>query len=228
VPVARLVDAELMRQMAECVLLAVLGHLRAMDHYRAAQSAHKWQPQRPRHPAACPVGLLGLGAIGAEVARRLVANGFPVAGWSRSPKSLPGVISLTGTDGFLRLLQRSRVVVCLLPLTEATAGILDARAFAAMPAGAYLVNIARGRHVVERDLLAAIAGGHLSGAWLDVCATEPLPPDHALWNQRGITLTPHVAGLTVPESAARQVVDNWRRVSAGLEPRHRVHLDQGY
>jgi glyoxylate/hydroxypyruvate reductase A len=211
VPVVRLVDPALTSQMVEYVLLAVLHHHRRMDDYEA-----------------CRVGVMGLGEIGAAAARALAGLGFSVAGWSRTPKSLDSIESFHGADGFLPFLAESNVVVCLLPLTPETTGILDARAFAAMPKGAYVVSAGRGAHLVENDLVAALDSGHLSGAWLDVCQTEPLPPDSPLWRQKHVTITPHIAGWVLPRTASVQVIDNLRRVLAGDPPLNIVDPARGY
>ncbi len=228
VPVARLVDAGLVAQMVEYVLLAVLSHHRRVDHFRALQARAEWRHSLPRPAGGCRVGLLGMGVIGQAAAQALIARGFPVAGWSRTAKSLGGVESFTGQDGFSQILAQSDVLVSVLPLTRDTEGLLDAGAFAQLPAGAYFVNAGRGRQVIESDLLAAIDSGHLAGAWLDVFETEPLPADHSFWHHPRITITPHNAGWVLPESGARFVIGNVRRVRAGTPPAHQVDLSRGY
>jgi glyoxylate/hydroxypyruvate reductase A len=172
--------------------------------------------------------VLGLGAIGGDTAAKLASLGFQVAGWSRTPKALEGIESFHGEAGFLPFLQRTDILVCLLPLTPETTGVLDARAFAALPAGAYVINLARGGHVVEEDLLAAIDGGHLAGATLDVFQTEPLPNGHPFWAHPKVHVTPHIAGLTNPRTSAAQVIENIRRVRAGQPPLNLVDAARGY
>ncbi|MDP6351461.1 MAG: glyoxylate/hydroxypyruvate reductase A [Alphaproteobacteria bacterium] len=228
VPVARLVDAELTRQMVEYVALAVLSRHRRIDAFRSFQRDAEWRVLRPVPVAESRVGVLGLGQIGAAVARALVGFGLEVSGWSRTGKHIAGVESFHGPKGLVPLLARSDILVCLLPLTPRTGGLLDARRLAALPPGAYVINAARGEMVVEEDLLAAIDAGAVSGAWLDVFRTEPLPADHRFWSHPAITMTPHVAGLTVPETAAAQVIENLERVRRGEPPRNRVDLAAGY
>jgi glyoxylate/hydroxypyruvate reductase A len=228
VPVARLIDPDMIRQMSEYVLHAVLRHHRGIDRYDAQQRAGEWQ----KHPLAdtevTRVGVLGLGAIGADTAARLRDLGFRVAGWSRSPKAIDGIESFHGEGGFAAFLGRSDIVVCLLPLTSETRGILDSSAFAALPRGAYVVNLARGAHLVEPDLLAALDSGHLSGAALDVFAVEPLPAGHPFWSHPKVHVTPHIAGLTNPRTSAAQVAENIRRVRAGQAPLNLVDPAKGY
>jgi len=228
VPVVRLVDPALTSQMVEYVLLAVLHHHRRMDEYGAFQARGEWRQLPAADTAVCRVGVMGLGEIGSAVARALAGLGFSVAGWSRTPKALDGVESFCGADSLTRFLARSDVVACVLPLTPETTGILDALAFAALPKGAYVVNAGRGGHLVEDDLIAALGRGHLSGAWLDVCETEPLPPENPLWRQPNVTITPHVAGWVLPRTASVQVVENLRRVQGGEPPRNIVNPARGY
>jgi glyoxylate/hydroxypyruvate reductase A len=158
----------------------------------------------------------------------LRALGFDVAGWSRSEKPVPGFATYAGGDGLDRLLRRSEIVVCLLPLTPATRGILNASAFARMPPGAGIVNAGRGGHLVEADLLAALDSGRLSGAVLDVFEDEPLPPTHPFWHHPRIIVTPHVAAETHPATAAPIVRDAIRQCDSGLPIANRVDLARGY
>jgi len=228
VPIARLVDPDMVRQMSEYVVFAVLRHHRKMDDYGRFQREGRWNSLGLRDTAAASVGVLGMGAIGGDTARRLAELGFRVAGWSRTRKHQPGIESFHGPDGFLPFLARSQFLVCLLPLTRETEGILDRAAFAALPEGAYVINLARGGHVVEDDLLAALDTGHLAGATLDVFQAEPLPQGHRFWSHPKVHVTPHVAGLTNPRTSAAQVVENIARVRAGKPPRNRVDPGRGY
>lgn len=228
IPVVRLVDPALTSQMVEYVLLAVLHHHRRMDAYHAFQARAEWHQLPAADTAACRVGVMGLGEIGGAIASALAGLGFVVAGWSRSPKTLDGIQSFHGADQLTPFLARSDVVACVLPLTPETTGILDAPAFAALPKGAYVVSAGRGGHVVEADLIAALESGHLSGAWLDVCQTEPLPPDNPLWRQPNVTITPHVAGWVLPRTASVQVIENLRRVRRGEPPQNIVDPARGY
>ena len=228
VPVARLVDPDMVRQMGEYVIFAALRHHRRMDEYDANQRAGRWRQAGLRDTPLVRAGVLGLGAIGSDTAGKLAGLGFRVAGWSRTPKSLEGIESFHGADGFVPFLQRTDILVCLLPLTPETTGILDAAAFAALPEGAYIINLARGGHVVEADLLAAIDGGHIAGATLDVFEAEPLPDGHPFWAHPKVHVTPHVAGLTNPRTSAAQVIENIRRVQAGQPPLNLVDAARGY
>lgn len=228
VPVARLIDPDMVRQMSEYVLHAVLRHHRGIDRYDAQQRAGEWLKHPLADTEATRVGVLGLGAIGADTAMRLRDLGFKVAGWSRGPKSVAGIESFHGSGGFMPFLARSAILVCLLPLTPETKGILDARAFAGLPRGAYVVNLARGAHLVEADLLAALDSGQISGAALDVFETEPLPAGHPFWHHPKVHVTPHIAGLTNPRTAAAQVAENIRRVRTGQPPFNLVDPAKGY
>ncbi len=228
VPVARIVDPDMVEQMNEYVLFAVLDHYRGFDRYERLRRAGEWKQMRPPAIERYRVGILGLGAIGAETARRLASLGFHVAGWSRTPKTLPDVECFDGPEGFTPFLARSEIVVCLLPLTPETEGILDDTAFAAMPAGGFVVNAARGGHVVEEDLLAALESGQLAGATLDVFQTEPLPAGHAFWDHPRVRMTPHIASLTRAETASRQIADNIRRLRAGEKLENLVDRSKGY
>lgn len=228
VPIARLVDPEMITQMGEYVCALALWHYRRFDDYAARQRATRWHQLPPTRIADTRVGVLGLGAIGADIAARLRGLGFAVHGWSRGPKSLDGIVCHHGDAGLPDCLAVSDILVCVLPLTPATRGILDAAHLARLPRGAYLINIARGAHQVEADVLAALDSGRLSGAALDVFETEPLPPDHPFWRHPKVRLTPHVAGPTVPETAARLVADNIRRLLAGETPCNRVDPTRGY
>jgi len=228
IPVVRLVDPYLSAAMSEFVALAVLRlHRRDLD-YLAQQRARQWSELAQKNAAERPVGILGFGTIGQEAGRMLQALGFPVAGWSRSAKSIPGVTTYAGADGLAALLAISEILVCLLPLTPETEGILNARTLAQLPRGAGLVNAGRGGHLVEADLIPALASGQLSGAVLDVFRDEPLPPTHPFWQHPRIVVTPHIAGVTNPATAAAIIVDAIRRFEAGLPFANIVDLARGY
>ncbi len=228
VPVVRLVDESIKTQMAEYVALECLRIHRQADAYDAFQREGRWQPLPARDMASCPVGIMGLGEIGATVARTLTRLGFPVRGWSRSPKTLAGVESFAGATGLAPFLGACRVLVCVLPLTPETENLMDAELLARLPWGAWFINIARGDHVVDEDLLAALAAGHLAGATLDVFRQEPLPVAHPFWTHPKVRITPHVAGLTVVQSAAPQVAENLRRALAGEALLNQVERERGY
>lgn len=228
VPVARMVDPNMAGQMSEYAALAVLRHHRHADAYDAQQRTGRWDHLPLPDTEKTTVGIMGLGVLGGDVARTLKALGFPVAGWSRNPKRIDGIDGFHGRDGLAPFLARSHFLICLLPLTPETENIIDARLLAALPAGAYVINIARGRHLVEEDLLAALERGHIAGAALDVFRTEPLPPDHPFRSHPRIHATPHVAALTNPRTAAAQVAENITRLRAGHPILNLVDRRKGY
>ena len=227
-PVTRTVDAQQNLQIAQYVTLMVLRHVRRLALFEEQAAARAWR----RHPVPAPadvrVGLLGLGQSGQAVARALVALGFTVMGHSRSPRACPGVETFSGPQGLEAMLARSEVLVCLLPLTGDTQGLLDARLFARLPRGAHVVNVSRGALVVEPDLIEAIRSGHLSGAALDVQSREPLPPDDPLWDEPRVLVTPHIASLPTPDTVVAQVLENLQRVRSGEPLLREVDLARGY
>jgi glyoxylate/hydroxypyruvate reductase A len=227
-PLCRLVDPSLTRMMGEFVLTLVLKYHRQLDLFAIAQREARWQFLLPRQPEETQVGILGLGELGSHAARVLRGHGFAVRGWSRSRRELEGVATFAGAEELPAFLAGSAVLVCLLPLTEQTRGILDARLFAGLPPGARLINLGRGAHLVEPDLLAALGSGQLAHASLDCFTDEPLPPAHPFWRHPQIDVTPHVASFALPESAAAGVVDNLRRLRAGQPLRNLVDRTRGY
>jgi glyoxylate/hydroxypyruvate reductase len=228
VPVMRLVGAGLPGPMAQYALYAVLHFHRRMADYCAQQRAALWQPRSELPTGLWRVGIMGLGVIGAHVAQRIASLGYPVAGWSRTGAAVQGIDVYAGAAGFGPFMARAQVLVNVLPLTRETRGILDARAFGLMPRGSYVVNIGRGAHVIEQDLIAALDSGHLAGAMLDVFDQEPLPADHPFWRHRGIIVTPHVAAPTLAAEAESQIVDNIRRMERGEAPLGAVDRNRGY
>ena len=228
VPVLRLVDPYMTDAMSEYVVLQVLRLHRQDLDYAAQQRAARWEEREQKNAAERPVGILGFGTLGRDAGRKLQAIGFDVAGWSRRPQEVPGIATYSGRDGLETLLRRSEILVCLLPLTAETEGILNAATFALMPRGAGIVNAARGGHLVEADLIPAIESGQLSGAALDVFRDEPLPPDHSFWRHPRIVVTPHVAAETHPPTAAPIICDAIRLFEAGLPVPNLVDLARGY
>jgi len=215
VPIVRLVDSSMKRQMSAFVLAAVLRHHTHAAGYARLQAERRWQALAAADPADLCVGVMGLGALGSDLAVKLVALNFKVMGWSRGPKALREVESFVGDASLNEFLVHCDIVCCLLPLTTDTRDILDARRLAAMKKGAYLINTARGPHVDEAALIEALDDGHLAGAALDVFRQEPLPADNPLWRHPKVTVTPHVSAVTVATSSAPQIVDNYRRLRAG-------------
>ncbi len=228
VPLVRMVADGLTEDMAAYIVLQVLRWQRTMDDYAQQQRAGVWKPLNHKPASEVRVGILGMGVLGEAAARALQPLGFALAGWSRTPKDLPGIETLHGDDGLAALLARSDFLICLLPLTPQTHGVLNAKLFAALPVGAVVINAARGGHLVEADLLAALDSGHLGGASLDVFAEEPLPSDHPFWRHPRIFITPHVAGITHPSRCADHVADAIRRAQTGQPLLHVVNTTQGY
>jgi len=228
VPVYRLIDDDLTARMSEYVVLHVLRHHRQQPAYEAQQRAHVWRPLRQPAARRRRVGILGLGVLGADAAAKLALLGFAVSGWSRREKSLAGVQVYHGAAGLGALLGRSDILVCLLPATPATAGLLNRKRLARLPAGASLINAGRGALLVEDDLLALLAEGHVSHATLDVFANEPLAGDHPLWDHPAVTITPHVAAATSGRALTGFVARTLAALEAGKEPPGRVDRDQNY
>jgi glyoxylate/hydroxypyruvate reductase A len=223
--VARLIDPGMVAAMGETVAAYVLDWHRHFYLYRRWQAAKAWKRRRQYLASDRSVAILGLGELGATVAARLLGMGFQVAGWSRRPKSLPGVHCSTDLG---EVLSRSDAVVCLLPLTEHTRGILNAAALARIRKDGCVINLARGGHVVIPDLLAALDAGHLAHAYLDVFETEPLPADSPLWTHPGVTVTPHIAALSEPRTSVGKIAENVELVRRGALPRNLVDFAAGY
>ena len=199
IPIIRLVEPCVASRMSEYVLLSVLRFHRQAFEYQELQKSQHWKPLPLPLINSCTVGILGLGALGLTTAQRLKSIGFPVRCWSRTNKDIKEIECFHGADQLKRCLSTCQVLVCLLPLTSKTRGILNSETFLAMPKGSYLINVARGQHLVEQDLLDALDSGQLSGACLDVFSSEPLPQDHPFWLHPNITITPHVATQTDSE-----------------------------
>ena len=222
VPVVRLIDLKLTQAMTEYVLLHVLRYHRQQPQFEQFQRERRWVKLPPPDTEQRRIGILGLGALGIDAAERLRELGFPVAAWSRSPKCVDSVEVYHGPGQLDAFAARTDILVCLLPLNDETRGIIGARLLAKLPRGATVINPARGGHVVDADLIAAIDSGHIAAATLDVFHTEPLPSDHPFWTHPKITLTPHIASTTNPRSAVPQIVDNIRRARDGKELMNRV------
>lgn len=218
VPVVRLDDAGMSVQMAEFVAHAVIRHFRELDGYEADVALGKWSYRKPRLRSDFTVGVMGLGVLGQRVAQALRLFEFPVRGYSRSAKQIEGVECFSGPvggDGFQAFLRGTRVLVCLLPLTPETENIINGASLAALAPGAYVINVARGAHLVEADLLAALASGQVAGATLDVFRTEPLPAGHPFWQHPQITVTPHTSARTLREESIAQIAGKIRALQAG-------------
>lgn len=227
-PVVRMVEPGIIGGMVEYVSWAVLALHRDMLQYRRQQAQAQWKAAPVRPAGHCRVGVLGLGSLGRAALAQLRSFGFDCAGWSRSRHQVDGVQCFAGADELPAFLARTQILVCLLPLTDETRGFLDATLFAQLPRGAGLVQVGRGPQLVQVDLLAALAQGRIADAVLDVTDPEPLPPDHPFWQHPNIWLTPHIASMTQPDTAARVVLDNLRRFEAGEEMVGRVDRARGY
>lgn len=216
VPVVRVEDAGMAEQMSEYVVHTVLRQYREFDSYAEAQRAGLWRPLARQDKRAFGVGILGIGVLGTAVAAALLPFGFPLAGWSRTRKSVEGVDSYAGSAELDAFLARCQVLVCLLPLTRETRGLLDRRALSKLPVGAHVINVARGALIVDDDLLALLEDGRLGGATLDVFHDEPLPAVHPFWHHPRVSITPHVSAVTLVEESVAQIAAKITRLEAGL------------
>jgi glyoxylate/hydroxypyruvate reductase A len=228
VPVVRMVEPGIVNGMIEYVTLSVLAlHRNFMDYVRA-QAVGAWQPIEVVPASERSVGVMGLGVLGQAVLERLGLFGYSRYGWNGSPKTIPGVTCYSGEQTLEQFLGRCDILVCLLPLTEATRGVLNRRVFEALPWGASVINVARGGHLDQQALIEALDSGHLSAAILDVCEPEPLPPRHPFWTHPRILLTPHIASMTQPETAASVLLENIRRHRRGEPLRDVIDRGKGY
>lgn len=228
IPLIRMMEPGIAESMVEYVTMAVLALHRNLVNYIAQQREQSWREIRITPAAKRRVGVMGLGMLGQAVLDRLASFGFPLAGWSRSPRTIDGVDCYAGADALPDFLARTDILICLLPLTEETRGILNQALFACLPRGAGLVNVGRGGHLVEADLLVALSQGTPSAAVLDVAQREPLPADHPFWNDPRILLTPHIASMTSPAAAVDFVLDTIARHRRGEHLAGRIDRDRGY
>lgn len=209
VKITRVIDAQLTEDMSVFVLSLCLEHLRNLSFHHCSK---EWDPQPYKRPEDMQVGIMGLGVLGVAVAEKLIRNKFNVYGWRKSTKDILGVNTFYGEDQLDDFLQHSNILVCLLPLTSETENILNRELFQKLPKDAYLINVARGKHLVEEDLLNMISKGQLSGAALDVFREEPLPREHPFWQHEQIKITPHIASITHPNTVAPQLLENFRNM----------------
>ncbi|MBU0891714.1 MAG: glyoxylate/hydroxypyruvate reductase A [Gammaproteobacteria bacterium] len=226
--VVRLDDAGMAVQMAEYVCHAVIRHFREFDGYETDMAGGRWGYRKPRMRTDFPIGVMGLGVLGERVAKALAQFDFPINGWSRSPKAIDGVCGFAGAEQFNDFLAASRVLVNLLPLTPDTANVIDKDTLARLQPGAYVINVARGAHLVDEDLLAAIESGHVAGATLDVFRTEPLPTGHAFWNHPHITITPHTSARTLRDESIAQIARKMAALQRGEAVAGVVNPGRGY
>jgi len=228
VPIIRLDDAGMGVQMAEYVTHAVLRYFRRFDQFDAQARERQWRFLKPYEKSEFSVGILGMGLLGQRIAAALAHFEFPLRGWSRSPKALPGIECFSGSEGLDAFLRGSRVVVCVLPLTSETSHILGRANLAMLPKGSFLINVARGGHLVEADLLELVQDGHIAGATLDVFDAEPLPAQHPFWQEPRITVTPHMAALTLRDESALQIAEKIRALQRGEAVAGIVDRTKGY
>ena len=227
-PITRLSDLDMARMMAGFVLFAVTRHARDIPELERAQRQKRWHYIHPRDPGSVRVGILGLGELGLRAATECARQGYRVSGWSRTPKTVEGVETAAGLDALPNFLTCADILVCLLPQTPETIGLLDAGRLAMLPKGAVFINVSRGSVVDEAALVEALQSGAIGGATLDVFAVEPLPETSPLWEMDNVLITPHLASIALPESAARQIADNVRRIEAGEPVLSRVDPRRGY
>jgi glyoxylate/hydroxypyruvate reductase A len=228
VPIIRLEDAGMAEQMVRYVLAAALQFVQRFDLYARQQRDVLWEQHEPRAPSSIKAGVMGLGVIGAQVARALSAEGFAVRGYARSAKCVDDVTVFAGDARLDEFLDDLDFLVCVLPATPATEGILNRESMSRLADGAHVVNIGRGAAVVDEDLVALVASGKLGGATLDVFRKEPLPADHPFWRCPEIVVTPHISGLTVPDAAIAQIADKIMRLERGEPVTGVVALERGY
>jgi glyoxylate/hydroxypyruvate reductase A len=228
VAIVRVVDTELAIAMNEFVIALIMNHLRGLNAYKIDQQNKSWTPCSYLMIKDVRIGIMGFGKLGQSLAQALLKLDFKVSGWANSPKKMPEVNVFIGQDELPQFLLQSDILVCLLPLTDETKGILNKSIFTLLPKRAFLINVARGGHLAEEDLLEALENGHLSGASLDVFNQEPLPQDHPFWTHPKIHITPHIASITDPKSVAPQVLENYQRMKDGRALLNEVSREKGY
>lgn len=225
IKITRVVDDQLTKDMSVFVLSLVLEKIRDLSFHHCN---NKWEQKIYQRPEDVQVGIMGMGVLGVAAAEILTNNGFNVTGWSKSPKNMPAVTTFHGNDQLEDFLRDSDILICLLPLTPETENILNKDLFGKLPKNAYLINVARGKHLVEKDLLEALRSGQLSGASLDVFREEPLPHDHEFWKDPKIRITPHIASITNPSTVAPQIVENYLNMKNGKPLKNVVSRETGY
>lgn len=228
IPITRVLDPVLAGDMSEFVLALILSFFKNLNSYKTDQLKKVWHPREYKRISDFIVGIMGMGALGEKLAEDLIKNRFKVIGWATSPKVIPEVEVYTGDKEKNTFLARSNILVCLLPLTKETTGILNNKLFKELPKHSYVINVARGGHLVDEDLLEYINNGHLAGAGLDVFHEEPLPFEHPFWAHPKINITPHVASVSDIESVIPQLLENYRRLTEGLPLNNAVNREKGY
>ena len=225
IKITRVIDNDLSNDMSAFVLALILDYLRNISYHHESR---KWEPKKYKRIGDVQVGILGLGVLGTAVAQTLKQNGFKVSGWANSSRDLEDIQTYSGADQLDDFLEKTSILVNLLPLTPQTENILNKGLFQKLPEGAFVINVARGEHLNEKDLLEMIDSGHLSGASLDVFRKEPLPEDHPFWSHPKIHITPHIASVTNPRSVVPQIIENYERMTEEEELLNVVERQKGY
>lgn len=228
VDICRIVAPSLIQQMTEYILGAVISIQRNLMHYIRQSDAGLWKAHQHSLADEIDIGIMGLGKLGKPVARQLSQLGYQVSGWSRSKKNITNIDTFAGYGELENFLNRTQILICLLPLTSETAEILDLDLFKQLKEPAWIINVARGEHLVDEDLIYALDSDILQGAWLDVFTEEPLPDKHAFWNRDNIIITPHIASITKPSEVAVQIVENYKRALSGMELNNAVNRKKEY
>jgi glyoxylate/hydroxypyruvate reductase A len=228
VPIFRLEDAGMAVQMAEYAAYALVRASRSFQQYESLQRERRWQPLPDIQRRQWPVGVLGMGVMGARVAQTLASLEYPVAGWSRSGKDLPHIEKFAGTQELPAFLARTRVLINALPLTDETRGILNRDTLEQLLPGGHLINMGRGEHLIEEDLIPLLDSGHMHGATLDVFCEEPLPESHPFWRHPHITITPHVSAASLRDETITQVAEKINRFLRGEAVTGLVPRERGY
>jgi glyoxylate/hydroxypyruvate reductase len=226
--VVRIEDGGMAVQMAEFVCHALIRHFRELDVYQDEIKDGLWTHRKPKRRSDYPVGVMGLGVLGERVARAVAQFDFPVRGWSRTPREIPGVHCFAGPEQFDDFLKGTRVLACLLPLTPDTRDIMNRRTLSRLMPGGYVINVARGAHLVDEDLIALLDSKHLAGAALDVFRTEPLPPEHPFWRHPRIALTPHTSARTLRDETIAQIAHKIQALQRGEPIAGVVDVHRGY
>lgn len=224
ITITRVVDNQLSIDMSDFVLALVMERLKNLSFHHNNPS---WEPKKYLRIQDQRIGIMGMGILGSAVAKKLKLNGFQVSGWAREERKLND-IHVFGENSLEDFLKQTDILVCLLPLTRETENILNKELFELLPQGAYVINVARGEHLVEYDLLEMIDKGHLSGASLDVFRKEPLPEEHPFWKHKSIRITPHIASVTDPKTVVPQIIENYNRMKDGEPLKNVVKRDKGY
>lgn len=228
IPITRVVDTMLASDMSEYVIGAIFSHIKGFYEYKTNQTKSLWKPKQYHRITDFTVGILGLGALGAVLAKDLVRFGFKTQGWSNSRKEIPEVKAFAGQEELPEFLATSEILVCLLPLTNETSGILNKKLFSQLPKGAFVINAARGGHLVDADLIEMLDKKHLSGATLDVFHQEPLSTKHPFWKHEKVHITPHYASVSDTASVVPQIIENYRIMQKGQSLLNLVSTDKGY